>query len=330
MFRPDISQHSPSMVGIIGRQPVPFTASSGIALPPPVTHPSPANGHSTPSAIRSPIAATLHVDYTPEAELQSAAYPQALTVRPGSPTANVDRQPAIVPLSASAAPPISTARYADRQPSKPVASAASTQGSGPQAASEPVCAEPLTSFSALKPDADSPLSPAAISQETPTAVVSALSRQQAPGELTCVTRQQQRTDAVPVGGSKLSVPGDFQLADAKHYLVNGSSLSPAADTEAKNVRQASSMTAKQLSRGSQQQGSPKLQSMSSVASVISFLEGDAGSEALPQTQLPQDTSAVGSDQVGIQIVRAACLFCGLGIVQEAALVSEDVSAFPVS
>ncbi len=35
-----------------------------------------------------------------------------------------------------------------------------------------------------------------------------------------------------MGGSKASVPGDFQLADAKHYLQTGTSLSPAAVTAA--------------------------------------------------------------------------------------------------
>ena len=76
-------------------------------------------------------------------------------------------------------------------------------------------------------------------------------------------------------------------------------MSLAADTEAKNARQASSMRGAQLSGGGQQQASPKLQSVSSATSVVSSLKGNAGSEALPQTQLHQDTSAVGGDQVGI-------------------------------
>ena len=184
----------------------------------PVTLPSAANGHSTPNATRSPTAATLHVGYTPEAELQSAAHPLVFPVLPASQASGVDRQPASVPLSASAAPPISTARSADKQPAKPVATTASAQGSGPEASSEPVCAERRKTSAGLPkthgPDSDSALSSAAANPKTPMAPVSALSRQQAPGELTHSTRQQQRTDLVPVGGSKLSVPGDFELADA--------------------------------------------------------------------------------------------------------------------
>ncbi len=213
-----MSQHSPSMAGIIGRQHVPFTASSGNPIPLPVTLPSAANGHSRPNATNSPTAAMLDIDYTPEAEQQSADHPQFLPVLPASPTSNVDRQPASVPLRASAAPPINTARSADKQPAKPVASAASAQGSNLAAASKPVCAERRKSFAALpKPDADPPLSPAATSQKTPTATVSALSRQQAPGELTQGTGQQQRLDATPVGGSKSFVPGDFQRSDGSTF-----------------------------------------------------------------------------------------------------------------
>ncbi len=291
---------------------MPFTASSGNPLPPSVTPPSPANGHSTPNATRSPTAALLDAEYTPEAKQQGADHPLVFPGLPASQASGVDRQPASVPLSASAASPINTARSADRQPAKPVASPASAQGSGLQAASQPVCTEGCRSFSALKPDADPPLSPAAISQETPTAVVSASSRQQAPAEMTQGTRQQQRTDVVSVGGSKLCVPGDFELADAKQYLQNGSNLFPAADAEAKNVSLASSMRGAQLSGGGQQQGSPKLQTLSSVASVVSSLEGDAGSEVFPQTGLGQERSAVGGDQVGIQTAQAALLFCRIG------------------
>ncbi|DBA93246.1 TPA: hypothetical protein ACH3X2_003539 [Trebouxia sp. C0005] len=121
---------------------------------------------------------------------------------------------------------ISTARSADRQPAKPIASAASTQDSGQEAASKPVCAECRKSFAAIpKPigHSDPPLSLAATSRKTPSATVSALSGQQAPTELTQGTGQQHRPDATPVGGIKAYVPGDFLLHHAKHFLQSGTS-----------------------------------------------------------------------------------------------------------
>lgn len=166
---------------------MPFTASSGNPIPLPVTFASADNGHSRPNATRSPTGAMLDADVTPEAEQQSADHPQVLPVLPASPTSNVDRQLASVPLGTSAASPISTARSADWQPAKPVASAASAQGSGLEAASEPVCAERRKNSAALPkpdgPDSDPPLSPAAPNWKTPTGTVSAVLRQQAPGEL---------------------------------------------------------------------------------------------------------------------------------------------------
>ena len=155
---------------------MPFTASSGNPITSPVTLASAANGHSRPNATRTPIAAMLDADYTPDAQQQSADHPQS--------SSNVDRQPASVPLGASAASPINTATSADRQPVKPVASAASAQGSGLEAASAPVCAERHKNSAALPkpggPDSDPALSSAAASRKTPTA----MSRQQAPGQPT--------------------------------------------------------------------------------------------------------------------------------------------------
>lgn len=246
----------------------------------------------------------LDADYTPEARQQSADHPQS--------SSNVDRQPASVPLGASAASPINTATSADRQPVKPVASAASAQGSGLEAASAPVCAERHKNSAALPkpggPDSDPALSSAAASRKTPTA----MSRQQAPGQPTQGTGQQQGPDATPVGGMKPYAPGDFQLADARHYLATGASLSRAATQAVTEAKNASSMRGAQLSGGSQQQGSPRLHTVSSVASVVSSLEGDAGSEVFPQTGLGQERSAVGGDQVGIQTAQAALLFCRIG------------------
>ena len=94
--------------------------------------------------------------------------------------------------------------------------------------------------------------------------------------------------------------------------ATGTSLSPAAVTEAKNISQASSMRAAQLSGGSQQQGSFKLQSVASAVSLVSCLEGDAGSEVFPQTWLGQERSAVEGDQVGNPLAQPALLFCSFG------------------
>ena len=79
---------------------------------------------------------------------------------------------------------------------------------------------------------DPPLSPAAVTGETPTAVAAALTKQGASGRVTHGTGQRNRPPATPVPASKVFVPGDCAFADAKQYLQTGTRLSPAAVTAA--------------------------------------------------------------------------------------------------